>query len=183
VIKNRDDHWTEKRWALFLKTKIIDKGLVSYKELAALTLGHLNPPQVGTSIASKKTFQAQFPKRECWAAVKEWLYSQNGKCTDCGTRIELQVDHVVPREEKGDSADRLDNLALRCRRCNVTRRPSHKNGGKTSLTTEAALMWILFSQKPESYEEYKKLCRDYGLTMSDIRIQEAWVMSKWTGKE
>lgn len=182
-MEDRDDLWTEEQWASFLKTELIDKGLVSYKEIASLTLRHINPSQVGTSVASKKTFQSQFPKRKCWIAVKKWLYRQDGKCADCGTRLELQVDHIVSREEEGDAADRLDNLALRCRRCNVIRRPSHKQGGKTFLTTAAALMWILFSQKPGTYKEYERLCREYGLTMASIRIQEAWAMSEWLERE
>ena len=143
----------------------------------------MNPSQVGTSVASKKTFQAHYPKRKCWEAVREWHFEQDGKCVDCGTRLELQADHIIPREELGDSADRLDNLTLRCRRCNVIRRPSHKNGGLTYLTSESALMWILFTKQPTTYQEFDQLCRSYGLTMANIRFQEAWAMAKWLERE
>ncbi len=64
-------------------------------------------------------------------------------------------------------------------RCNVIRRPSHKLGGQTFLTTEAALMWILFVKRPKTYQAFEGLCRAYGLTMAHIRFQEAWAMARW----
>lgn len=174
--------WGEQEWIDLLQDLVSD-GLVSYSEIASLVLGHLNPSQVGTSIASKKTFQALFPPRKCWEAVRSWHFSEIGKCADCGTRLELQADHVNPRQTLGDAADTLTNLTLRCRRCNVIRRPSHINGGKTHLTAESALMWILFVQKPTTYQEYSSLCRAYGLTMANIRFEEAWAMAIWLSRE
>ncbi|WP_420768360.1 HNH endonuclease [Parageobacillus thermoglucosidasius] len=179
---NEDTNWTEEHWKKLIYF-LADIGLVNYKEIASLLLGHLNPPQVGTSIASKKTFQKHFPPRKTWEAVRQWYFEQSGKCSDCGTRLELQADHIIPREELGDDADRLDNITLRCRRCNVIRRPSHKNGGLTYLTTEAALMWILLTKSPRTYQEFEKLCRDYGMTMANVRFQEAWAMARWLEKE
>ncbi len=157
--------------------------MVSFKELASLILGNLNPSQVGTSVASKKTFQSHYPKRKCWEAVRQWHFDQTGKCADCGTRLDLQADHIIPKEVLHEAADTLDNLTLRCRRCNVIRRPSHKLGGKTYLTTEAALMWILFTKRPSTYQEYERLCRSYGLTMASVRFEEAWAMAKWLQRE
>lgn len=177
-----DSEWTEEHWRRLIHW-FIESGLLSARELAALMLGHLNPSQVGTSIASKKTFQAHFPPRQIMRSVIQWHIQQSGKCADCGTRLELQADHVVPREVKGDDADRLENMTLRCRRCNVVRRPSHKKGGKTFLTAEAALMWILFVKRPPTYQEYERLCRSYGMTMANIRFQEAWAMAHWLGRE
>ena len=176
-----DSNWTEDNWKGLI-TDLVNSGMVNNKEICSLVLGHLNPSQVGTSIASKKTFQSHFPKRKCWSAVREWHFDQNGLCVDCGTRLELQADHVVPREELGDVADTLDNMTLRCRRCNVVRRPSHKNGGLTYLTTESALMWILFVKQPQTYQEFETLCREYGMTMANIRFQEAWAMAKWLAR-
>lgn len=176
------DHlWTEDNWRTMLE-HLIEEKLVTYKEISSLLLGSLNPPQVGTSVASKKTFQAHYPKRKCWEAVRQWHFDQSGQCTDCGTRLSLQADHIIPREELGDEADRLDNLELRCRRCNVVKRPSHKQGGKTFLTSEAALMWILFTKTPRTYQEYHDACREYGLTMANVRFEEAWAMAKWLNK-
>lgn len=177
-----DSDWKEEHWKELLKY-FVDLGLVNYKEIASLVLGHLNPSQVGTSIASKDTFKSKFPPRKCWEAVREWHFKQKGKCIDCGTRLELQADHIMSREKLGDKADSLENMTLRCRRCNVVRRPSHKKGGLTFLTAEAALMWIIFTKKPKTYQEYEQLCRKYGLTMASIRFQEAWAMVKWLEKE
>lgn len=178
-----DRKWTEKHWRK-LVLYFIENGMVSYKELASLVLGNLNPSQVGTSVASKKSFQSHYPKGKCWAAVRQWHFDQTGKCADCGTRLDLQADHIIPKEVLGDAANTLDNLTLRCRRCNVIRRPSHhKGGGKTFLTAEAALMWILFTKRPSTYQEYKRLCRSYGLTMASVRFEEAWAMAKWLERE
>ena len=177
-----DEDWSDEDWEQMLRW-LIDSGMVSAREMAALTLGHLNPSQVGTSIASKKTFQANYPPRETMRAVYEWHNAQSGRCADCNTRLELQADHVVPREELGDAADTLDNMTLRCRRCNVIRRPSHKHGGKTLLTTEAALMWILFAKRPRTYQEFESLCREYGMTMANVRFHEAWAMAHWLSRE
>jgi len=174
--------WGEQEWVNLLQDLVSD-GLVTYSEIGSLVLGHLNPSQVGTSIASKKTFQAHFPPRKCWEAVRTWHFNEQGKCADCGTRLELQADHINPRQDLGDAADTLTNLTLRCRRCNVIRRPSHLNGGKTHLTAESALMWILFTHKPNTYQEYSDLCRAYGLTMANIRFEEAWAMAIWLSRE
>ena len=173
-----DIDWSESDWRDMLE-HLVEKGLVNYKEVAALVLGHLNPSQVGTSIASKKTFQANYPPRKTMQAVLAWHINQEGICADCGTRLELQADHIETREDHGEAADRLENMTLRCRRCNVVRRPSHLNGGKTFLTTESALMWILLVKRPRTYQAYEELCRAYGLTMANIRFKEAWAMAHW----
>ena len=177
-----DAEWTEDHWEELI-FKLTKNGMVNFREVASLVLGHLNPSQVGTSIASKKTFQSHFPKRKTWQAVRAWHFDQEGKCIDCKTRLELQADHVVTRQEEGDVADRLENMTLRCRRCNVIRRPSHKHGGKTFLTAESALMWILLTKRPPTYQEYEVLCRSYGMTMANIRFQEAWAMARWLHKD
>lgn len=177
-----DQEWAEFDWKGMIEW-LVENKLLTYKEIAALTLGHMNPSQVGTSIASKKSFQARFPARECWQAVRAWHFEQSGKCIDCGTRLELQADHIETRQDYGDDADRLENMTLRCRRCNVIRRPSHKMGGVTFLTAEAALMWILLTKQPDTYQEYERLCRDYGMTMANIRFQESWAMARWLERE
>jgi len=179
---SRDSDWSDEHWASLLE-HLVESEMVSYKDVAALVLGHLNPSQVGTSIASNKSFQKNYPPRKTWQAVRQWHFDQSGKCMDCGTRLELQADHVIPKEELGAAADRLNNMALRCRRCNVIRRPSHKKGGLTFLTTESALMWILLTKRPTSYQDFACLCREYGMTMANIRFEEAWAMAKWLHRE
>jgi 5-methylcytosine-specific restriction endonuclease McrA len=175
-----DRRWTEENWLRLIR-ELVERGLVDWKEVASLVLGQLNPPQVGTQVASKKSVQAYFPPRKTWQAVREWLYEQHGQCASCGTRVELQADHKIPRELGG--TDELHNYQLLCRRCNVIRRPSHKKGGLTFLTAEAALMWLLFVYKPKTYEEFEALCRAYGLTMANIRFQEAWAMAIWLSRD
>lgn len=181
-LPSEDADWSDDDWRILI-SYLVDNGLVSYMEIASLLLGHLNPPQVGTSVASNKSFQSHFEKGKCWQAVRKWYFEQSGMCADCGTRLELQADHIIPKEILGDAANTLDNLTLRCRRCNVIKRPSHKYGGKTFLTTEAALMWILFTKMPTTYEEFQENCRKYGLTMANIRFEEAWAMARWLEKE
>jgi hypothetical protein len=177
-----DADWSDAEWSALVGW-LIETGLVTAKDVAALVLGHLNPSQVGTSIASKKTFQAHFPPRRIMQAVYAWHNAQDGRCIDCGTRLELQADHVMTRQEYGDDADRLENMALRCRRCNVIRRPSHKQGGIAFLTTESALMWLLFTKRPRTYQEYEKICRAYGMTMANVRFKEAWAMAHWLSRD
>lgn len=240
-----DSEWTEEHWHDLLETLIRDR-ILTWKEVTALALGSINPSQVGTSIASNANFQRHFPSRKTWEAVRKWHFSQVGTCVDCGTRLGLQADHMVPKEviqaiglkfagvtsaqiaanrdrfaEEIDGAfvselaaigytniphqllellrddllvavsaghqgkqfnavaDRLENMTLRCRRCNVIRRPSHKQGGKTFLTAEAGLMWLLFVKRPSTYESFSAMCRNYGLTMANIRFEEAWAMARW----
>lgn len=174
--------WVDEDWKKFI-INMHDNGIFTWKEIAETVLGALNPPQVGTAIASNKRFQKHYPKRKMWAAVRDWLYSQSGHCVECDTLLNLQADHIVPIEEIGEEADRLENLQLLCRRCNVIKRASHKKGGLTYLTTSAALMWLLFKYRPKTYEEYHDICRKYGLTMANIRFQEAWAMAEWLKRE
>jgi hypothetical protein len=186
-----DRDWRDTDWKQLID-EMIGSGLVTYKDVASVLLGQLNPPQVGTQIASKDK-SADLVKRkqfwENWAAehpgesfmpnVMKWLYAQNGDCEDCHTMVDLQADHVIPRQTEGAKADRLDNLVLRCRRHNVAKRPSHLNANLTYLTAESGLMWLLMVKQPPTYQTFARLCRDYGLTMADIRFQEAWAMARW----
>ena len=48
-----DTNWTEQDWKKFLEI-LVDNNLMSYEEICASVLGLINPPQVGTSIASNK---------------------------------------------------------------------------------------------------------------------------------
>lgn len=174
----REDEWKD------LLENLIDDGLLSWKEIATLTLGHINPSQVGTSLASSEGFKRRYGKGEVMSKVMEWFYQQDGKCHDCGTRLELQADHNNPREkyENRLDADFIENMVLRCRRCNVIKRPSHDFGGQTHLTAESALMWILFSFRARTLPDFVRMCRLYGMTMADVRMQEGWAMAHWLRK-
>jgi 5-methylcytosine-specific restriction endonuclease McrA len=182
-----DERWSTDDWRGLLD-KLIALGLVTWKEIVVLALGQMNPPQVGTAIASSKSFQANFDRaagESLMSAVMRWFYAEAGTCADCGTRLDLQADHVDPRQnyEYPGEADRLDNLTLRCRRCNVIRRPSHVFGGVTHLSAEAALMWILLVIRPRTLLDFVRLCRLYGMTMADVRMQEAWAMAQWLSRD
>lgn len=176
----QDQTWDDQQWLDLLSSLVASK-FFSWKEVAALVLGHLNPSQVGTSLASSKGFQRNYGKGSTMRIVMEWMYQQTGQCADCGTRLELQADHIQARESFLDplDADTIENIAFRCRRCNVIRRPSHEFGGLTHLTAEAALMWILLVIKPRNLQDFIRLCRLYRMTMSDIRMQEGWAMAHW----
>lgn len=178
-----DDSWSHEQWHE-LVISLVDQNIVDWRELAALILGHLNPSQVGTSLASSKGFKRSYGKGKTMRIVMEWAYQQTGRCEDCGSRLELQADHMRGREQFDNplDADFIENMTLRCRRCNVIRRPSHAYGGQTHLTAEAALMWILLVIKPRTLLDFTRLCRIYGMTMADIRMQEAWAMAHWLAK-
>jgi hypothetical protein len=184
----QDRLWDEDRWRILLET-LIANGFFTWKDVAILALGQSNPPQAGTSIATNKNFQEHHRTvggPSVMQQVYAWLYEQTGRCADCGTRLDLQADHVDPRQDSVDDpaqVDRLDNLTLRCRRHNVIRRRSHKLGGKTHLTAEAALMWILLVIRPRTYKDFARLCRLYGMTMADVRFKEAWAMALWLERE
>ncbi len=179
----QDSAWKEEQWQALISS-FVELGLASWRELAALILGHFNPSQTGTSLASSDGFKRNYGKGNTMRIVMDWAYRQTGKCEDCGSRLELQADHIRGREEFDDpqDADFIENMTLRCRRCNVVRRPSHRLGGKTFLTAEAALMWILLVIKPRTFIDFVRLCRLYGMTMSDIRMQESWAMAHWLSR-
>lgn len=181
--KFNDEEWKADEWRALLE-KLIAEGMLSWKEITTLTLGHMNPPQVGTSLASSDGFKRRYEKGKVMAKVMDWFYQQDGKCHDCGTRLELQADHNKPREEYEDplDADFIENMVLRCRRCNVIKRPSHEFGGTTHLTAETALMWILFVFRPRTLPDFVSMCRLYGMTMADVRMQEGWAMARWLQK-
>ena len=93
---NNDRDWSEDDWMAMINW-LIELNFVSAREITALVLSHLNPSQVGTSIASKKTFQKNYPPRKTMQAVMKWHISQTGKCADCGTRF---VGHPIKMEVK-----------------------------------------------------------------------------------
>lgn len=178
-----DSGWAPEQWLELLES-FVKAGFCTWKDIAALVLGHLNPSQVGTSLASSEGFKRKYGKGNTMQIVMRWAYAQVGRCVDCGTRLELQADHIRGREQYADplEADFIENMTLRCRRCNVIRRPSHEYGGLTFLTAEAALMWILLVIRPRTLRDYIRMCRLYGMTMSDIRMQEAWSMAHWLAR-
>jgi hypothetical protein len=186
-IKTKDPDWSEVEWEKFI-SDIVQNGFVSWKEVALAICGELNPPQVGTAIASNKSFQAKYPPRKTMQKVMEWFYDQDGVCENCGTRLFLEADHVIPKEDyikegkDPEEADRLENLQLLCKRCNVIKRPSHALGGLTFASAQSVLIWILLTKRPTTKSDYYTLCRNYGLTMANIRFDETWAFAEWLSK-
>ena len=180
--------WSENDWADFVK-ELVEEEIVTWNEIAMAICGELNPPQVGTAIASNASFQAKFPPRETMKNVMAWFYSQPGSCASCGTRLFLEADHIKSKQEfiedglEVTEADTLDNLQLLCKRCNVIKRPSHDLGGISFAPAQSALVWILLTKRPETRDEFYKLCRQHGLTMANIRFDEAWALAEWLKKE
>lgn len=177
-----DASWDEARWREMAEN-LVDDGVVTWREITTTVLGELNPPQVGTQIASSSATLYGFKDNHAtlntgqsfWSHVRTWLYSMTGRCVDCGTRLDLQADHIEGRETYPDprDADYLSNMTLRCRRHNVAKRKSHvARAGRTLLPAQQALMWILLEVRPVSLQDLARLCRLYGMTMSDIRFQE-----------
>jgi hypothetical protein len=180
--------WSEHDWANFVQ-KLVHDQIVTWNEVAMAVCGELNPPQVGTAIASNPSFQAKFPPRETMRNVMAWFYSQPGKCANCGTRLFLEADHIKSKQqfvEEGrdpKEADTLDNLQLLCKRCNVIKRPSHDLGGISFAPAQSVLMWILLTARPQTKAEFYSLCRAHGLTMASIRFDEAWAFAEWLKRE
>jgi hypothetical protein len=180
--------WTDNEWKSFVEG-VVDEGIVDWKEVALAICGELNPPQVGTAIASNPSFQRHYAARSTMRAVMEWFYAQDGKCAVCGTRLFLEADHIKSKQEHLEDglavtdADRLDNMQLLCKRCNVVKRSSHVLGGLSFGPAQSVLMWILLAERPRSKDEFYRLCRAHGLTMASVRFDEAWAFALWLAKD
>ncbi len=67
-----DGGWSEDQWAELL-AELVKGGFAKWKDVAALVLGHLNPSQVGTSLASSKGFKRKYGKGNTMRLVMQWL--------------------------------------------------------------------------------------------------------------
>jgi len=103
-VKFATPDWDEQAWHGFVDG-LVNQGIVTWREVALAVCGELNPPQVGTAIASNKSFQAKFPPRETMRHVMSWFYAQSGKCTICGTRLFLEADHVRSKQDFRDNEE------------------------------------------------------------------------------
>ena len=56
-----DEKWTDEDWRTLLDD-LIRKKIVTWKGLTTLILGHLNPSQVGTSMASARALNGGMEK-------------------------------------------------------------------------------------------------------------------------
>ncbi len=86
-----------------------------------------------------------------WKALSARARRLQPFCLDCGSTVDLTADHVIPVSERPDLALRIENVAVRCRRCNgrkagrppsdaerrevETRLKSRRVGRRVDLTT------------------------------------------------
>ena len=56
-----DSTWSDEQWHE-LVICIVENNMASWRDLAALILGHLNPSQVGTNLASSEGFSSPLTK-------------------------------------------------------------------------------------------------------------------------
>lgn len=85
--------------------------------------------QVRAVVAAAEAEEEQRRGEEAaWRATRMLVFDRDGPfCRYCGESVGLDFhcDHVVPRSKGGHST--LDNLAVSCRRCNVSKRASDLN--------------------------------------------------------
>lgn len=181
---NKPD-WGGGEWRAFVEG-IVEQGLLTWEDVAVSVCGELNPPQVGTAVAS--AVKHNYPKGKTMQNVWRWLYALDGKCMVSGKRLFLEADHINPREhfiKEGldvKEADSLENFQLLSKRENVIKRGSHKLGGLSFAPAGAVLVYILLRFRPRTYSEFVKMCREHGLTMADVRFQEGWAFAVWLAK-
>jgi len=66
-----------------------------------------------------------------WRALRLRALRRDGwRCVRCGARHRLEVDHVVPREERPDLAWSVDNLQALCAGCHIDK--TREEQGKKS---------------------------------------------------
>jgi 5-methylcytosine-specific restriction endonuclease McrA len=72
---------------------------------------------VGRSIPGRSEQEAQRARRPIPESVRHEVWRRDeGRCVDCGSRVNLEYDHIVPVSGGGSNTAR--NIALRCERCN-----------------------------------------------------------------
>lgn len=178
-------NWGDAEWRAFVE-EAVDRGLLTWEDVAVSICGELNPPQVGTAVAN--AVKHNYPKGKTMQNVWGWFYGLDGRCAASGKRLFLEADHIRPREQfvkEGrdvKEADTLDNFQLLSKRENVIKRGSHKLGGLSFAPAGAVLVYILLRFRPRTYHEFVSMCRSHGLTMADVRFQEGWAFAVWLAK-
>lgn len=60
------------------------------------------------------------PSRHISSKVKMYVWRRDeGKCSECGSKINLEYDHIIPYSKGGSSTAR--NIQLLCEKCNRTK--------------------------------------------------------------
>lgn len=111
----------------------------------------------------------RFMFRNTFEALKQEYYNQCCYCGKKGTKVKLDVDHVIPRGRRG--GDTWDNLVLACEACN------HKKGNRTpeeagmkfhSFNEKRGDQWVKISLKPKDLHD-SRITRY--MTQTDIGIR------------
>ena len=63
-----DSNWNEDRWSDLLD-KLVNDQILTWRDIATLVLGHLNPSQVGTQLASSAGFKRRYGKGQVMRVV------------------------------------------------------------------------------------------------------------------
>lgn len=176
---------TGAEWRAFVEDAV-NRGLLTWEDVAVSICGELNPPQVGTAVAN--AVKHNYAKGKTMQHVWRWLYGLDGRCAVSGKRLFLEADHIRPREQfikEGrdvKDADSLNNYQLLSKRENVIKRGSHKLGGLSFAPAAAVLIYIQLRFRPRTYHEFVTMCRRHGLTMADVRFQEGWAFAVWLSR-
>ncbi|MBB4347009.1 hypothetical protein [Aliirhizobium cellulosilyticum] len=177
---------SDEDWKSFIM-QMVDNGLICWEDVAVAVCGELNPPQVGTQVAS--AVKHNYPRGKTMKEVWQWLYSQPGTCAVSGKRMFLEADHKEAKEQfikagrDVKDADTLENFQLLTKRENVIKRGSHRLGGLSFAPAASVLVYVLLEFRPKTLKAFIKLCRSHGLTMSEIRMQEAWALAIWLSRD
>ena len=74
---------------------------------------YLDGTLLGTTANERK-------RRALKKKVQELVWDRDGgKCVECGSRENLQFDHIIPHSRGG--SDTLENLQILCAKCNLTK--------------------------------------------------------------
>ncbi|EMA19928.1 HNH endonuclease signature motif containing protein [Haloarcula argentinensis] len=153
---------------------MVDRGVLDWRTIAKEMLQALQPPQTATHVPQLDGIREIYERGDRWAPSRRWMYSQYGPCENCGRTTSLNHDHIVERDVLGLKADRLENMRFLCRRCNQSRH--WDKGNILEMGTAASVMYLLFTEEPETLDELTDLGRELGLTQSNQRFEEAWAL-------
>ena len=73
-----------------------------------------------------------FHQSPAWKALRLAAKRRDGwRCTSCGSRVGLEVDHVEPRHKRPDLALVLANLATLCRGCHIEKTKADRGANRS----------------------------------------------------
>lgn len=159
----------------------IDMGYTTGEEASRAVLESISPPYCLTNVMGRAggALRKRYGKGKVFGVLKEWYYKQDGKCAQCGTRLHLSLDHIVPAR-LGEHTQDVNNWALVCSWCNAKRRKYHKKQNKNRWSPRYTGMWVLMSKKPADRTEFIKHCRMMGIAPnSDALLDQIWAFHEW----